>query len=695
MNVPPRALVIGASETAQLLHLPVLAKLRDMHRLELVEICDLQLSKAVAARHRFGFLRDSGDAASAIARAHTDVVYVFGGCRMHHALGLAALNAGKHLFVEKPIAPSYAEAIELANAAEARHLIAVGGHNRRFLAAFERIRASAASSGWTFAEAAFHKPEFGRPPLFGAATWLSANGIHALDALLFMMGGLPEWVSAQATGTSAIPSIFSATMRWPTGAQAVLLCNNEAGTRREEYSFHVPGESFRVSDGGLIIERQGAQSFIDLPQGGDGFAAEHEAFLHSVATAASPRHAISKLAPSLFLAELIEAAHHGAVRLPTKISPARRPVRTHSVLVSNPARLRGALNAIPPDWRLVSIDEVQRSSEPYPDITAALLGQGAAPLDDHILDKLPNLQIVAVAGLSLRRYGPDRLLDRGITLVNASHAYADSVAEFVLGLAILGRRQAFTSSTAMRLGGWGAYVPARGVRAIAGRAAHHLRRVARSLGLEPALRRAWFRSSGLVRLSSALSSRQHNPPALLSGAVVGLIGWGANARESTKRLIAADARVIVYSAHGSAEDIRACKAEPTALASVLAADIVSLHRGLTPATRHCIGAAELALLRPGAVLINAARGELIEPSALIDRLKRGDIVACLDTFEEEPLPPRHRLRRMPNVFLTPHIAGGSPDMHAAAAREVTNKLVQHLQGAPAEKVTAARLATMT
>src|SRR4051812_11812739 len=101
MNVPPRALVIGASETAQLLHLPVLAKLRDMHRLELVEICDLQLSKAAAARHRFGFLRDSADAASAIARADTDVVYVFGGCQMHHALGLAALNPGKHLFVEK------------------------------------------------------------------------------------------------------------------------------------------------------------------------------------------------------------------------------------------------------------------------------------------------------------------------------------------------------------------------------------------------------------------------------------------------------------------------------------------------------------------------------------------------------------------------------------------------------------------
>jgi predicted dehydrogenase len=94
---------------------------------------------------------------------------VFGGARIHHALGLSALNAGKHLFVEKPIAPTYAQATALAEAAKARGLIAVGGHNRRFLAAFDRIRRDAGSAGWSFAEAVFHKPEFRRPPPFGAA----------------------------------------------------------------------------------------------------------------------------------------------------------------------------------------------------------------------------------------------------------------------------------------------------------------------------------------------------------------------------------------------------------------------------------------------------------------------------------------------------------------------------------------------
>ena len=74
------------------------------------------------------------------------------------------------------------------------------------------------------------------------------------------------------------------------------------------------------------------------------------------------------------------------------------------------------------------------------------------------------------------------------------------------------------------------------------------------------------------------------------------------------------------------------------------------------------------------MLINVARGALIEPGALLARLRRGDIFACLDTFEEEPLAASHPLRGLPNVFLTSHIAGGSEDMHAEAAEEVVRKV---------------------
>jgi phosphoglycerate dehydrogenase-like enzyme len=131
------------------------------------------------------------------------------------------------------------------------------------------------------------------------------------------------------------------------------------------------------------------------------------------------------------------------------------------------------------------------------------------------------------------------------------------------------------------------------------------------------------------------------------------------------------------------------------LGEALAADIVSLHRGLTPATQHFLGAAELAKLRPGAVLINIARGALIEPAALFERLRQGDIFACLDTYEEEPLPHDSPLRRLPNVFLTSHIAGGSPEMHEAAAAEVVGKIVAWLGCESLAPLASGRLSMMT
>jgi phosphoglycerate dehydrogenase-like enzyme len=134
----------------------------------------------------------------------------------------------------------------------------------------------------------------------------------------------------------------------------------------------------------------------------------------------------------------------------------------------------------------------------------------------------------------------------------------------------------------------------------------------------------------------------------------------------------------VFSEHAAEADIRSGGAAPASLSEVLAADIVSLHRGLTESTRHCLGAAELERLRPGAVLINIARGALIEPNALLARLERGDIFACLDTYDEEPLSATDPLRSLPNVFLTSHIAGGSPDNYAAAAAEVVRKVADHV-----------------
>ncbi len=110
---PPRALVIGAGPAAHALHLPVLAQLRDQQQVLLMAVCDLQQERAAAAKRKFGFFDDSGDAVAAIERSDIDVVYIFGSAQLHHEYGMRALRHGKHLFVEKPVAPGHAQTLEL------------------------------------------------------------------------------------------------------------------------------------------------------------------------------------------------------------------------------------------------------------------------------------------------------------------------------------------------------------------------------------------------------------------------------------------------------------------------------------------------------------------------------------------------------------------------------------------------------
>src|ERR1700722_5036500 len=304
---PVRVLVIGAGPAPGAIHLPVLARMRDRGELVLALVCDIQRERAAAARHKFGFLEDSGDGVAALERPDIGAVYIFGGAQLHYEYGMLALRQGKHLFVEKPVAPTYAQARELAGAARAQGLIAVGGLNRRFSKSLAAVRARAGAAGWRFAEAVFHKPEFRNLPSFGARTWLGANGIHGLDALLCMMGGLPEHLTAQAGETaSAQPSAFSAVMRWRDGAQGVFLCNNNAGSRREEYVFHGLGETCSITETGLTVERDNTVTKTAFPSIGDGVAAEHDSFLEAIRSGNEPPHSIAAIAPSLFLAELIE-----------------------------------------------------------------------------------------------------------------------------------------------------------------------------------------------------------------------------------------------------------------------------------------------------------------------------------------------------------------------------------------------------
>ena len=119
---PLRVLVIGAGPMAMSVHLPLLAGLRDNGELALVHVCDIQNERAAAARGAFGFLEAGGDVEGVLGRPDIDAVYIFGSAQMHFQYGLKALRGGKHLFVEKPVAATHAEASALAELAAAGEL---------------------------------------------------------------------------------------------------------------------------------------------------------------------------------------------------------------------------------------------------------------------------------------------------------------------------------------------------------------------------------------------------------------------------------------------------------------------------------------------------------------------------------------------------------------------------------------------
>jgi phosphoglycerate dehydrogenase-like enzyme len=114
------------------------------------------------------------------------------------------------------------------------------------------------------------------------------------------------------------------------------------------------------------------------------------------------------------------------------------------------------------------------------------------------------------------------------------------------------------------------------------------------------------------------------------------------------------------------------------------ADALLISVPLTPATRHLVGAGVLARLKPSAVLINVARGEVVDEAALVRALADGQLAgAGLDVFAEEPLPPDHPLWRLPNVIVSPHVGGyGDPDLLEGLARHFRANLDRFLADEP-------------
>jgi D-3-phosphoglycerate dehydrogenase len=142
---------------------------------------------------------------------------------------------------------------------------------------------------------------------------------------------------------------------------------------------------------------------------------------------------------------------------------------------------------------------------------------------------------------------------------------------------------------------------------------------------------------------------------------VGVVGFGRIGREVVRRLLPFKCRILVHDPVVPLDDIRAAGADAASLKELLSsADLLTLHCPSTAATRKLIGAGALAAMKPGALLVNVARGDLVDTPALVAALESGRLAAAaLDVFDPEPIPADHPLRKLPNVILAPHIASCS------------------------------------
>ncbi len=168
----------------------------------------------------------------------------------------------------------------------------------------------------------------------------------------------------------------------------------------------------------------------------------------------------------------------------------------------------------------------------------------------------------------------------------------------------------------------------------------------------------------------------------LTGATLGIIGFGRIGQAVARRAAGFNMRVLYYNPHRRPELEKSLGVTYTPLDDLLAqSDIVTLHSYLSDETRHLFGRANFEKMKPSAILINTARGQMVDPQDLLWALENKKLgAAALDVFDPEPIPAGHPLLRMPNVIVTPHIASATTQTRIRMAIMAVENLQAGLKG---------------
>ncbi|MEM7385573.1 MAG: D-glycerate dehydrogenase, partial [Verrucomicrobiota bacterium] len=259
----------------------------------------------------------------------------------------------------------------------------------------------------------------------------------------------------------------------------------------------------------------------------------------------------------------------------------------------------------------------------------ALINQGELPVDRGLLDRAPRLKIVSNVAIGTDNLDLDELTARGIWATNAPDAFTESTADCGMALLLAVTRRIVVGDRYIRRGTWS------------------------EDGLRPVL---W-----------------EGP--LLSGKTLGVVGFGKIGQAMAERARAFGMQIIYH--RRQSDPSAACVSLDDLLRQ---SDVVSLHTPLTPETEKMINAERIASMKPGAYLINMARGKVVDEQSLVDALQRGHLAgAGLDVFEREP-EVHPDLLTMEQVVLVPHVGGAAREARRRARALAGENIVRVLKG---------------
>ncbi len=235
-----------------------------------------------------------------------------------------------------------------------------------------------------------------------------------------------------------------------------------------------------------------------------------------------------------------------------------------------------------------------------------------APIKAEVVAAMQRARVIVRYGIGVDNVDLSAARDRGIPVCNVPDYCIDEVADHTLAFILASTRQVAINCTHVRNGTWGLAVPLDQMRT-------------------------------------------------LRDLTVGLVGFGRIGREVAARLAPFKCRRLVHDPAVPLAGIRDAGCEPAGLADLLStADVVTLHCPSTPQTRRLLNAESIGRLKPGAIVVNLSRGDLIDTHALIDGLRSGKIgAAAIDVCDPEPIPPDSPLLAMNHVVVSAHIASAS------------------------------------